>query len=115
MDNVSGRLLLSHNTGTVKLFKMLYLNQAQVSRETTGFRQTSQPEALALKRLGVFDSLALLKMWCETTAGTIFPKRKIGHLKDGFEASFLALTGNPLQDFSQIKAIELRFKQGEVM
>ena len=31
MDNVSAGLLLSHNPSTAKLFKMLYLNQAQVS------------------------------------------------------------------------------------
>jgi len=52
-------------------------------------------------------------MWCETTAATIFPKRRIGHLKDGYEANFLVLTGSPLADFANVKTIELRIKGGE--
>lgn len=65
-----------------------------------------------LRGLGVFDNLTLLKMWSETTAQTIFPQRKIGALKVGYEASFLALEGNPLEDFQNVRKIKLRFKQG---
>ena len=100
------REMLTHN------LQLLHRHGVRIAFGSDSFRQTSQPEALALKRLGAFDNLTLLKMWCETTAWTIFPQRKIGHLKDGFEASFLALTGDPLQDFSNVKGIELRFKQG---
>jgi imidazolonepropionase-like amidohydrolase len=39
----------------------------------------------------------------------------IGHLKEGFEASFLVLSGDPLQDFSNLQKIELRVKQGELL
>ena len=45
-------------------------------------------------------------MWCETTAVTIFPKRKIGYLKEGYEASFLVLNGRPLQDFGNAQKID---------
>ncbi len=38
MENVSARLLLRHNPGTVKLFKLLYLNHAGISLEYTQFR-----------------------------------------------------------------------------
>jgi imidazolonepropionase-like amidohydrolase len=76
---------------------------------------TSVPEALSLAKVQVFDNATLLRMWCETTAATIFPGRKIGQLKPGYEASFLVLTGNPLEDFSNVKKIESRFKQGEVI
>ncbi|MDX1502800.1 MAG: hypothetical protein R3325_10595 [Thermoanaerobaculia bacterium] len=41
-----------------------------------------------------------------------FPERKIGHLREGFEASFLVLGGNPLDDFLQVANIQRRFKQG---
>jgi imidazolonepropionase-like amidohydrolase len=51
-------------------------------------------------------------MWTETTAKTIFPMRKIGALKEGYEASFLALEGNPLEDLQNVRKIKLRFKQG---
>ena len=76
------------------------------------FRQTSLPEILLLSSLNVFTNLELLKMSCEVTPQAIFPKRKIGFLREGYEASFLVLDGNPLADFEQIKNIRLRFKQG---
>jgi hypothetical protein len=59
--------------------------------------------------------LELLKVWCETTAETIFPKRKIGHLKDGYEASFLVLHAGPIADFANTQKIEMRVKQGEIL
>ena len=68
-----------------------------------------------LQKLGVFDHLTLLKMWMETTAKTIFPARKIGALKPGYEASFLALEGNPLEDLQNVRKIKLRFKQGVLL
>ena len=70
-------------------------------------------EALSLAKLNSIDNLTLLKMWCEATVATIFPKRKLGYLKDGYVANFLVLTANPLADFANVKTIELRVKQGE--
>ena len=74
--------------------------------------ETSLAEALHLHHLGVFDTLTLLKLWCETTAETIFPHRKIGKLKEGYEANFIVLAGNPIHDFQQVRHIQLRVKQG---
>jgi hypothetical protein len=73
---------------------------------------TSLAEAMNLYELKAFDNLQLLKMWCETTAQAIFPNRKIGQLKEGYEASFLILGGNPIGNFENVKDIRLRFKQG---
>jgi len=39
---------------------------------------TALAEALNVHTLNVLDNRALLKAWCETTAGTIFPKRRSG-------------------------------------
>lgn len=100
------REMLTHN------LQILKRHGVRIAIGSDSFRQTSQPEALNLKRLGAFDNLTLLKMWVESTAWTIFPKRKLGHLKDGYEASLLALSGNPLEDFANIQRIELRVKQG---
>lgn len=69
-------------------------------------------EAEHLHSLGVFDTLALLKPWAEDTPRSIFQQRRIGFLRDGYEASFLALEGNPLDDWGCIRRIKLRFKQG---
>ena len=76
------------------------------------FQQTSKEEALFIATLGIFNNLELLKMWCETTTKMIFPNRKIGELKDGYEASFLVLDGNPLNDFLNTTKITQRYKQG---
>jgi imidazolonepropionase-like amidohydrolase len=51
-------------------------------------------------------------MWSEITPRTIFPDRQIGALQEGFEASFLALEGDPLRDFRNVRRIKIRFKQG---
>jgi imidazolonepropionase-like amidohydrolase len=74
--------------------------------------ETALAEALHLHQLGVFDNLTLLKMWSETTPQTIFPSRKIGRFEEGFEASFLVLQKNPLEDFKNVQTIKFRFKQG---
>jgi hypothetical protein len=76
---------------------------------------TALNEVENLHRLQVFDDLTLLKIWVENTPQTIFPEKKLGHLQDGYEASFLALEGNPLEDFSNISKISFRFKQGRVI
>lgn len=73
---------------------------------------SSVKEIEYLQGLGVFDNLTLLKMWTETTAKSIFPKRKIGTLNEGYEANFLALEGNPLEDLQNVRKIKMRFKQG---
>jgi imidazolonepropionase-like amidohydrolase len=76
---------------------------------------TSRGEVDYLRGLGVLNDLTLLKMWVETTPQSIFPDRKIGSLEDGYEATFLALEGNPLEDWKNTRRIRVRFKQGFVM
>jgi imidazolonepropionase-like amidohydrolase len=76
------------------------------------YTSTSVEEAMYLKSLGVFDNAELLGMWSGTAARTIFPRRKIGHLREGYEASFIVLRGNPLENFERVRDIQLRFKQG---
>jgi hypothetical protein len=62
-----------------------------------------------LQCLGVFDNLSLLMMWSETTPGSIFPKRKLCSLREGYEASFLALEGSPLEDLLNVRKFKYRF------
>ncbi len=77
--------------------------------------ETSVPEVMNLRRLGVFDNVTLLNMWTTTTAHAIFPRRAIGSLADRQEASFLVLRCNPLDDFACVEQITLRVKQGQVL
>jgi hypothetical protein len=69
-------------------------------------------EALSLHSSGLFSPAEILAMWCQNTALTILPARRIGSLQEGFEASFLVLDGNPLDDFSAVTRIVRRVKQG---
>lgn len=69
---------------------------------------TSRGEVEYLRSLKVFDDLTLLKMWTETTPQTIFPGRKIGSLQDGYEANFLALEGNPIDDWKNMPTGQCR-------
>ena len=77
--------------------------------------RTVVEEAENLRRLGVFDTLTLLKMWTTDTPLVIFPGRRVGQLKEGYEASFLALDGNPVEDFASVRKISFRFKQGQTI
>jgi imidazolonepropionase-like amidohydrolase len=51
-------------------------------------------------------------MCCETTPATIFPERKIGRLQEGYEASFLVLKKDPLENFEHVATTTMRVKQG---
>ncbi|HUF08110.1 MAG TPA: amidohydrolase family protein [Rhodothermales bacterium] len=73
---------------------------------------TSVAEALYLYELGIFTSAELLHIWSVDTPQAIFPTRSIGRLEPGYEASFLALAANPLDDFRNIRGIRVRVKQG---
>jgi hypothetical protein len=53
-------------------------------------------EIKAIRELDVFTNLELLTLWCENSAQSIFPQRKIGLLAPGYEASFLVLEGTLL-------------------
>lgn len=75
----------------------------------------AKTEALYLHALGGWSNSELLDAWTRVTPELIFPQRKIGRLADGYEASFLALAGNPITDFTRTGHIILRVKQGEVL
>jgi len=75
-------------------------------------RQTSTAEIDYLRALGVFNNAALLDVWGAACASTLFPKRKLGKLRPGYEASFLALGADPLADFAATRNIRLRVKDG---
>lgn len=92
--------------------RLLHNAGVEIAFGSDVYGTTSLAEVRNLYHMKVFDNLTLLKMWCESTAETIFPNRKIGKLRDGYEASFLVLNGNPIENFENVKEITMRFKQG---
>ncbi len=76
------------------------------------YGQDALHEADYLQALGVWTNLEMLRMWSVTTPKDIFPRRKIGELKPGYEASFLVLSGDPLANWTAAHGIVDRWKAG---
>lgn len=125
-DVIAGVTKIEETTPDVALrqeYKQLLIRNLQLLKKhgvrlaigSDHYRSTAALEAERLAALNAFDNLTLLKLWCEETAAAIFPKRKIGYLKEGYEASFLVLSGNPVSDFANVKKIEMRVKQGTLL
>lgn len=72
-------------------------------------------EAAAILATGIVEPAALLRTWTGETARAIFPERRIGSLEEGYEASFVALAGNPLEDWESVRRVRWRFKQGALL
>ena len=95
--------------------QLLAKHRVPIAIGSDRYASTALPEAMGLHGLKIFDNLTLLKMWSEVTPRAIFPNRRIGRLRDGYEASFLVLAGDPIKDFANVKKIEMRVKQGEFL
>jgi hypothetical protein len=91
---------------------LLKKNKVQVLIGSDKFFSNSQGEALELVRSGLMSAQEALHAWCETTPQAIFPSRKIGKIKKGYEANFLVLSSDPLRDFTVVKEVKMRFKRG---
>lgn len=108
---------------TDRLMQSQYKNNIQVLRKhnvplligSDVMGLTAATEFATLARSGLFSNLELLRVWSVTTPQAIFPKRKIGALEPGYEASFLVLRGDPLSDWKATRDIRMRVKQGHVV
>lgn len=76
---------------------------------------TSLDEAIILAKSELFSNLELLKMWTETTVATIYPKKKLGSITDGYLANFLVLQKNPIDHFDNFQSISLMYKEGKLL
>jgi hypothetical protein len=79
------------------------------------YSDDSRGEAQYLHTLGVFSDTELVQLWSHDTPRAIFPKRAIGRLEAGDEASFLVLECNPLVRFACTDSIRMRVKSGRVL
>jgi len=95
--------------------RRLLAHRVRLALGSDSYRQDTQAEALYLASLHVLSNAALLKLWTESTAAAIYPGRRIGQLRDGYEASFLVLAGDPLKYFGQVTQITRRVKQGRAL
>lgn len=93
-------------------FDLMRRNGVIIALGSDYFGRTLSGELWYLHDNRIFDDETLLRMAVETTPRTIFPNRKVGRLREGYEASFLVLNGNPVENFERVRDIRLRFKQG---
>ena len=96
-------------------FRLLKKYWVKIAFGSDRYGSTPLDDVFYVANLGVFNNRELLKIWCQNTPQTIFPNRKIGFLRAGYEASFVVLENNPLADFTAVKNISFRFKQGFVI
>ena len=76
---------------------------------------TARDEVKFIADHRLLTPLQLLRAWSIDTPRTIFPARRLGELSAGFEASFLVLNGDPLDDPENLHRIGMRVKQGELL
>jgi imidazolonepropionase-like amidohydrolase len=79
------------------------------------YDQTSSYEIANLRALNVFSNAELLRMWSSDCSTTLFPQRRLGALDAGYEASFLVLAGNPLENFDATASIRMTVKEGQIL
>ena len=79
------------------------------------YRDDSVGEVTYLATLGVLTPLQMLRMWSEATPRAIFPRRRVGCLDDGCEASLLVLAADPSTELTNTRRIVLRMKDGRVL
>lgn len=77
--------------------------------------RTTRTEVSYLFHLHGMSYPTVLKVLCENTPRAIFPSRKVGKIEDGYEASFLVLQDNPLNNLLKIRAIGMKVKNGVIL
>ena len=98
-----------------KNLSLLLRHQVNLALGSDSYRQDTLPEALYISSLHAMDNRTLLNIWSTGTARTIFPHRKIGEVKEGYEASFLVLRSNPMENFTAVEQIDSAVKQGHML
>lgn len=95
-----------------KLLQRLFANDVNVVIGSDDIQRTIRAELNHWFSLGAMDNLKVLKILCESTPKAIFPKRKIAKLDNGYEASFLVLNDNPLDNLLKARVAAFKMKQG---
>jgi len=99
----------------LKTIKSLFDQNVNLVLGSDDQQRTGRVELNYWFNLGGLGYDKLLKVMCENTPRAIFPKRKIGKIEDGYEASFIVLSDNPLVNILKIRAISFKVKNGKVI
>lgn len=98
------------------ILRALYKAGVPIALGSDYYGKTLTVETDSLVRAGIFTPGQLLDICCRQTPRHIFPNRKLGIIKEQYEASFLVLTQNPLlTNGTGSGEIVLRVKQGRLI
>lgn len=102
-------------TQQAKLLKQMLDNGVNVIAGSDDQQRTIRGEVNYWFQFGDLNYAQAIQILCTNTPQAIFPNRKIGRFEDGYEASFLVLSDNPLQNLLKIRAIAYKVKNGLVI
>jgi imidazolonepropionase-like amidohydrolase len=110
---------------TIRFYKTIaYQKQALKILKMAGFKlaigsdvynQTLAPEYAYWFSNKIFDPEFIIHTMCQTSARLLYPNRKIGQLMEGYEASFITLDENPIDNWKSLQKIDLKIKQGQLL
>ncbi len=72
-------------------------------------------EALGVAEFGVLGNAEILDALTRVGARVAFPRRRVGRLDDGFDASFVVLGADPVGDLANLRQVNLVVKNGHVV
>lgn len=101
--------LYAHNLRLLRKYKVKLLTGSD------RFEGSVLDELNALAGTGLFQPAELIDMSTSATAQWMFPRRRVGCLKEGCEASFNVYDKNPLEDLARLSAPVLVMKQGAIV
>jgi imidazolonepropionase-like amidohydrolase len=119
-DSIGNETINIENFNTSIEYKTWVLKRLKKANIPIGigadsYGSTVMPEIDALIKNKIFSNRELVEIYSKTTPQLIFPTRKIGEIKEGYEASFIVLEENPFKNIEAIKSIGLKIKQGIIL
>jgi hypothetical protein len=117
MDSLADRRIAGQIVGVARdNLEILRSHRVRIAIGSDQYRKNSMDEAFQLMKDGLFDTKSMLNAWCLITPQIIFPRRRIGHLKDGYEANFSVLQNDPLTSPEALVAKpKMVFKAGKLI
>lgn len=95
--------------------RLLRSHRVQLLSGSDRFEGSVLDEIDALAKTGLFRPAELIAMSSIQTAQWMFPRRRVGCLERGCEASFNVYAANPLDDLGRLAAPALVVKEGTVL
>jgi hypothetical protein len=111
-QTVGGQAIQAYHA---RLLKRLFDSGVNVVIGSGDPSRTARAELNYWFQLGGLDYTQVLRTLCENSPRAIYPKRKIGRIDDGYEASFVVLSDNPLPNLLKLRAVAFKVKNGQLV